>query len=94
MVLGDMDGYDAFAVESWREAAACLDMTDVGFFPGPEDLGGVSRAKAVCASCPVAGECLSFAIETRQPDGIWGGLTPKERARVRRHWIEETRRAS
>jgi WhiB family redox-sensing transcriptional regulator len=28
--------------------------------------------------------CLDFAIDTRQHDGIWGGLTEIERRRVRR----------
>jgi WhiB family redox-sensing transcriptional regulator len=96
MVVGEMNDYDDITldIESWREAAACLDMTEVAFFPSPDDLGAISRAKAICAGCPVADDCLAFAIETRQPDGIWGGMTPKERARVRRRWLEEIRRAS
>ena len=52
------------------------------------------RARAVCAGCPVAGECLTWAVETNQTDGIWGGHTPAERRAVRRRWMEEIRRAS
>jgi WhiB family redox-sensing transcriptional regulator len=80
--------------EHWREGSACRDVPDVSFFPAPDDLAATNLAKAVCESCPVVDECLSFAIETRQPDGIWGGFTPKERARLRRQWLEELRRAS
>jgi WhiB family redox-sensing transcriptional regulator len=38
----------------------------------------------VCSKCEVRLECLDFAITTRQQEGIWGGLNPKERQRLRR----------
>lgn len=82
-------------VTPWREAAACLDTpVDVSFFPDKQDLGAIVKAKAICATCPVADECLTWAIETNQGDGIWGGHTPKERRKLRRLWLEEVRRAS
>ncbi|HEY6635541.1 MAG TPA: WhiB family transcriptional regulator, partial [Acidimicrobiia bacterium] len=59
-----------------------------------EDLGGIVKAKAVCATCPVAFECLSWAIETNQTEGIWGGHTGKERRKLRRRWLEEIQKAS
>ena len=83
------------AVEPWRESAACVPVTnEVSFFPEPDDIGGISRAKAVCAGCPVSAECLTWAIETKQDDGIWGGHTPKERRAIRRRWMDEVRKAS
>jgi WhiB family redox-sensing transcriptional regulator len=83
------------SVTTWREAAACLDVVDeVSFFPDKEDLGGIVKAKAVCATCPVADACLSWAIETNQAEGIWGGHTPKERRQIRRIWLEEIKKAS
>lgn len=82
-------------ITPWREAAACLDVTyEVSFFPDREDVEGIARAKAVCATCPVAGECLTWAIESNQAEGIWGGHTPKERRALRRRWLEEVRKAS
>lgn len=79
----------------WREQAACVEVgEEVSFFPDAEDLVGIARAKAICASCPVAAECLTWAIETNQSEGIWGGHTPKERRSIRRRWIEEIERAS
>lgn len=80
-------------IDSWREAAACVD-SNTDFFPDPADIGAISAAKAVCATCPVAGECLTWAIETNQTMGIWGGHTPTERRSIRRRWLEEIRRAS
>lgn len=81
-------------LSSWRDVAACARRSDVDFFVSPEDAVGVGRAMAVCASCPVARECLAFAVETNQPDGIWGGTTATERSKLRRRWMEELRRAS
>jgi len=39
----------------------------------------VARAVAVCARCPVSAECLAYAIDQAEPDGIWGGRTPNQR---------------
>lgn len=81
-------------LDPWRDAAACATVQDVDFFPDPADLAAISAAKALCATCPVAGECLTWAIETNQTEGIWGGHTPRERRSLRRRWLEEIRRAS
>ena len=93
------DNYGAVVIDltviPWREAAACLDAPpDVTFFPDKQDFETVLKAKAICATCPVADECLSWAIETNQSEGIWGGHTAKERRKLRRHWLEEIKRAS
>lgn len=84
-----------YMTETWRDEAACKDDGEGLFFPeGDSDLGRIAAAKAICASCPVQDECLAYAIETNQPEGIWGGHTPRERRRIRRQWLEEVRRAS
>lgn len=36
-------------------------------------------ARALCARCPIQQACADWAITTRQPHGIWGGLTPAQR---------------
>lgn len=82
-------------VTPWREGAACYDVrNEVSFFPDKDDLAGIARAKAVCSTCPVADECLTWALATNQGEGIWGGHTARERRSLRRRWIEEIRRAS
>ena len=40
------------------------------------------KAKAICNVCPVNAECLEFALEIREPYGIWGSLTETERRQV------------
>ncbi len=67
---------------SWRESAACRLLETELFFPiGKTGLAvaEIQRAKAVCASCPVREPCLTFALDTHQAYGIWGGYDEDER---------------
>jgi WhiB family transcriptional regulator, redox-sensing transcriptional regulator len=73
--------------EDWRSAAACLPADSELFFPLSDSGMSVeqaARAKAICAGCPVRGDCLAFAVRTGQAHGIWGGMTAGERAVIRR----------
>jgi WhiB family transcriptional regulator, redox-sensing transcriptional regulator len=82
---------------SWRLDAACRDEDPTRFFPvgatGPA-IEVVEEAKAICARCPVAQECLMFAVTTNQEYGVWGGLDEEERREVRRQWRRASRRAN
>jgi WhiB family transcriptional regulator, redox-sensing transcriptional regulator len=76
-----------YAVADWREAGACLTADPDLFFPvavGEASGQQVSRALGICADCPVKQQCLEFAMQTREPAGIWGGTTPEERIKVLR----------
>jgi WhiB family redox-sensing transcriptional regulator len=44
----------------------------------------IRMAKALCDTCPVKTECLTYALEANEPYGIWGGLTTNERDRLKR----------
>ena len=68
----------------WQVNAACRG-TDTSNFYHPENERGPSRvkremrAKAVCAGCSVIENCLRWALDTREPYGVWGGLSPEDR---------------
>jgi WhiB family redox-sensing transcriptional regulator len=70
----------------WRERAACLRVDPELFFPvsaiGPT-LRQIDEAKAVCGRCPVAEQCLDWAVRAGHVDGIWGGTTESERRAMR-----------
>jgi WhiB family redox-sensing transcriptional regulator len=74
----------------WREQAACLAFPAVLFFGLDDNETAAERrireedAKRVCLSCEVRQQCLEYALTTREPYGIWGGLTELER-RARLH---------
>ncbi|MEA2476128.1 MAG: WhiB family transcriptional regulator, redox-sensing transcriptional regulator [Actinomycetota bacterium] len=69
----------------WRERAACLEYPAVLFFGLDDSESPAERraredeAKSVCARCDVRRECLEYALATKEPYGIWGGLTEIER---------------
>ncbi len=82
----------------WQDSSACKEYDNVMFFgeEGESELekqAREARAKAVCQRCPVSEPCLEFAMETNQKYGIWGGLTDKERASLKRRRAR-ARRAS
>jgi len=39
-------------------------------------------AKALCDSCPLKRLCLEYALEAGEEQGIWGGMTGRERQRL------------
>ena len=65
-----------------------MGMDSMRFFH-PEGERGSSRrnrdddAKAICRTCPVILDCRNHALSTREPYGVWGGMTEEER----RAWI-------
>jgi WhiB family redox-sensing transcriptional regulator len=72
---------------SWRIDALCAQTDPDAFFP---DKGGSTRAaKAVCAKCPVRRECLEESLEGYgEAFGVWGGLSERERRRLKRRMDE------
>ncbi len=68
---------------SWQQRANCMGVDPELFFP---QRGASTReAKAVCRGCVVREDCLEYAIANGEKFGIWGGLSERERRRVRRH---------
>jgi len=61
----------------WIDQVACTPADEHIMFS--ELRSKVARAKAICASCPVAAKCLDFAISENIEFGIFGGHTPDER---------------
>jgi WhiB family transcriptional regulator, redox-sensing transcriptional regulator len=77
-------------VDEWRELAACRSHPAVLFFGVDDTESSADRrareeeAKRVCFGCRVRQQCLEYSLDTKEPYGIWGGLTEAERkARLR-----------
>jgi WhiB family redox-sensing transcriptional regulator len=72
----------------WRHRAICRDEDPELFFPvgtsGPALLQ-IAEAKTVCRRCPVVSECLSWALDSGQDAGVWGGMSEDERRAPKRH---------
>ena len=67
---------------SWRQRAACRGVDPNIFYPVSDD--DAEEAKAVCSSCPVRQACLEYSLAAREREGVWGGLTERERRRILR----------
>lgn len=72
----------------WWEQAACQEHPELSWFPDedgprtPEAAAMSAKARGVCQSCPVRVDCLEYGMEQRF--GIWGGLGPSQRKRLRK----------
>jgi WhiB family redox-sensing transcriptional regulator len=66
----------------WMRQAACRNSDPELFFPTRGATDTVAAAQAICADCPVWVECLEYGLFERQ--GIWGGLTDRQRRRLRK----------
>ena len=71
----------------WQLSAACRGM-DVETFYHPtgerwhDKNARITQAKQICQPCPVINQCAAWALRTREPYGVWGGLSEAERAHI------------
>lgn len=90
-----MDGRDYLAdllgnVPEWQARALCAQTDPEAFFP---EKGGSTRdAKRICGRCDVKSECLQFALMNDERFGIWGGLSERERRKIKRQVREIAQR--
>ena len=70
---------------AWQERALCAQTDPEAFFP--EKGGSTREAKRVCSGCEVRAECLEYALGKDERFGIWGGLSERERRRLKRRAV-------
>ena len=81
--IGIEDAEDASWEDvGWQDRALCAQTDPEAFFP--EKGGSTREAKKVCRGCEVRAECLEYALEHDERFGIWGGLSERERRRLKR----------
>jgi WhiB family transcriptional regulator, redox-sensing transcriptional regulator len=68
--------------DQWQERALCAQTDPEAFFP--EKGGSTREAKRICLGCEVRDECLDYALAHDERFGIWGGLSERERRRLKR----------
>jgi WhiB family transcriptional regulator, redox-sensing transcriptional regulator len=75
------------APQTWQEEASCRDLDPEMFFieaHTAETRQDKAAAIAVCNACPVAAECLAYALEHDERYGIWGGTSAADRRMMKR----------
>ncbi|MEW2481182.1 WhiB family transcriptional regulator [Mycobacterium sp. NPDC049093] len=68
--------------DQWQERALCAQTDPEAFFP--EKGGSTREAKRICLGCEVKDACLEYALAHDERFGIWGGLSERERRRLKR----------
>src|SRR5919112_990054 len=71
--------------QSWQEQALCAETDPEAFFP--EKGGSTREAKKICTGCEVKAQCLEYALANDERFGIWGGLSERERRRLKRRAV-------
>ena len=66
----------------WQERGLCAQTDPEAFFP--EKGGSTREAKKVCLTCDVRQDCLEYALENDERFGIWGGLSERERRKLKK----------
>lgn len=69
----------------WQDRALCAQTDPEAFFP--EKGGSTREAKLVCTTCEVRAECLDYALANDERFGIWGGLSERERRKLKRRAV-------
>ncbi len=82
MVLVPLSDVEELA---WQEQALCAQTDPEAFFP--EKGGSTREAKKVCLSCDVRVDCLEYALGSDERFGIWGGLSERERRRLKKRAV-------
>ena len=70
---------------AWQTDALCAQTDPEAFFP--EKGGSTREAKKVCLSCDVRSECLEYALGHDERFGIWGGLSERERRKLKKRAV-------
>jgi WhiB family redox-sensing transcriptional regulator len=81
-LLGSFAAAEDDDESDWQERALCAQTDPEAFFP--EKGGSTREAKRICSGCDVRAECLDYALAHDERFGIWGGLSERERRRLRR----------
>jgi WhiB family transcriptional regulator, redox-sensing transcriptional regulator len=71
--------------QDWQERALCAQTDPEAFFP--EKGGSTREAKRICSGCEVRAECLEYALGHDERFGIWGGLSERERRKLKRRAV-------
>jgi WhiB family redox-sensing transcriptional regulator len=84
--LGDLtELFDPSEEQEWQERALCAQTDPEAFFP--EKGGSTREAKRICQGCEVKDECLEYALAHDERFGIWGGLSERERRKLKKRAV-------
>ena len=73
---------------NWMDSALCAQVDGDLHYP---DKGASNKeAKRICGLCPVKAQCLEYAMERDERFGVYGGLTERERHKLKASRLDYT----
>lgn len=72
---------ELFKRPAWHEQAACRGVGTERFFPS--EGSSLMQARRLCSRCPVADDCLRYALANPSLKGIWAGTSERRRRKLR-----------
>ncbi|GEE03712.1 transcriptional regulator WhiB [Gordonia spumicola] len=81
-VASDFEALFDAVEDEWQDRALCAQTDPEAFFP--EKGGSTREAKRICSGCEVKADCLEYALHNDERFGIWGGMSERERRRLKR----------
>jgi WhiB family redox-sensing transcriptional regulator len=85
MGVSVVDLFDMNEEQEWQDRALCAQTDPEAFFP--EKGGSTREAKRICQVCEVRSECLEYALGNDERFGIWGGLSERERRKLKKRAV-------
>lgn len=79
--MGNGEWFGLSSDDGWQASALCAQTDPESFFP--EKGGSTRSAKDVCRACDVRTACLQAALDNDERWGVWGGLSERERRKIR-----------
>lgn len=79
-----------------KDEPLCSQVDPELFFPEEKQYSktayysNVKAAKDICGKCPLVTDCLQYALVNHPIQGLWGGLTEKERYNLLRNRSRKT----
>ena len=80
-----VDLLDGPEEQEWQDRALCAQTDPEAFFP--EKGGSTREAKRICLGCEVRSDCLEYALAHDERFGIWGGLSERERRKLKKRAV-------
>ena len=78
--LGELRRRSEPSERAWMALALCKEHPHVNFYP--TDGFGTMVCQRICARCPVRPDCLDYALEHGEDQGVWGGASERARRRM------------
>lgn len=70
--------------DDWHTRALCAKTGGDWWYADKTSKDEIKTAKTICQLCDVQTQCLETALANDERFGIWGGLTPEQRIKIRR----------